>query len=888
MHPEKDETRDPVEKLAEQFLSDVRAGTATSIDDYRQRYPQHAEAIAALFPTLMMMEDLKPAARRARDSTDTLLERNVKRLGDFCITRRIGYGGMGIVYEAQQESLDRPVAIKVFAPTLLSSPRLIRRFKREAKAAGTLHHSNIVPILGVGEQWGIHYYIMQLIDGKGLDEVIDVREAQMQVESVFRLRRDWHRIAQVGWQIASALSYAHSRNVLHRDIKPANLLLDRDGTAWIADFGLAKLTTDDDGATRTGQAIGTLRYMSPEQLEGHVDERSDIYSLGLTLYEMLTWRRAFDETDHGRLLRQKTVDVPPRPRSIDKTIPRDLETIVLKAMAREPDHRYASARALEEDLERFLHDQPILARRVSPLERLWRWSKRNRALAAACASALFLAVSVLALSLWGYARLETALTGQTVQRQRATATSTLATGALDSVFERFGIEPISGIGRAGEPMLSSEAAALLEDLLRYYEALAVQDSNNPELMLKAAEAQATIGNIRQRLGQYEDAVLAYRSAIDKYNRLPSDVEHHITVAAIHNHVGRVLRQQGHEQEGLAEHAIAMGLLEQVDEAESTSAIPPIGTPSVATRAQVEQARTHYLLGARVRPGMGPHSMPPLVALAGDQAVDELAVPASDSQEVVSLEKAIQILNRLANQRELQPAHRQLLARCLRERVHDNLALRTNRDTALEARSLDILSELGQQHPENTDYQFDLVETLAEFSVFGNALDRSICAQARARLQRALEVGEALVAKRPDVASYALVVTHAHFKLAATLVHQARDLRGADRSEIMTAATEHFSTAIERLAELVVRFPEAEGFVVWQAYFHSRLADAYLELFRPREAQMQVASAIELLEAVADRSHEPIVGELTDHAYAQLNRVFSAMGAPPHLWPEQWE
>ena len=169
MHPEKDETRDPVEKLAEQFLSDVRAGTATSIDDYRQRYPEHAEAIEALFPTLMMMEDLKPAARRARDSTDTLLERNVKRLGDFRILRRIGYGGMGIVYEAQQESLDRPVAIKVFAPTLLSSPRLIRRFKREAKAAGTLHHSNIVPVLGVGEQWGIHYYIMQLIDGKGLD-----------------------------------------------------------------------------------------------------------------------------------------------------------------------------------------------------------------------------------------------------------------------------------------------------------------------------------------------------------------------------------------------------------------------------------------------------------------------------------------------------------------------------------------------------------------------------------------------------------------------------------------------------------------------------------------------------------------------------------------------
>ena len=205
MRNEHEDDREPIEQLAEKFLAEVRAGKSTSIEDYQQRYPKYAAAIEGLFPTLMMMEDLKPEMRRLRDSADTLLDRNVKQLGDFRIIRKIGYGGMGIVYEAQQESLDRPVAIKVFAPTLLSSARQIRRFKREAKAAGTLHHSNIVPVLGVGEQWGIHYYIMQLIDGKGLDQVIDLAGKRMRSEAEYELQGDWRRIAELGRQIASAL-----------------------------------------------------------------------------------------------------------------------------------------------------------------------------------------------------------------------------------------------------------------------------------------------------------------------------------------------------------------------------------------------------------------------------------------------------------------------------------------------------------------------------------------------------------------------------------------------------------------------------------------------------------------------------------------------------------
>ena len=876
-----DEFRDPVEELAEQFLAEVRAGKNITVADYQHRYPEHAESIEALFPTLLMMEDLKPAARN-RDSADTLLDRNVQRLGDFRILRKLGFGGMGIVYEAQQESLERPVAIKVFAPTLLSSPRLINRFKREAKAAGALHHSNIVPVLGVGEQWGIHYYIMQLIDGKGLDQILDAQRDHLQVESAFRFRRDWNRIADIGRQLASALEYAHSRNVLHRDIKPANLLLDRDGTAWIADFGLAKLMTDDDGVTRSGQAVGTLRYMAPEQFTGKVDQRSDIYALGLTLFEMLTWRRAFDETDHGKLVRQKTINIPPRPRSLESTIPRDMETIVMKAIAPEPQNRYQTAAALEEDLRRFLDDEPILARRISYFERLVRWSRRNRALAATSAVVLALAAALLGITLWSYLSVQNALRGQMAQRQKATAASTLATGALDSVFERFGIEPIADIEQSGEPMLSAEAAALLENLLSYYEALAEQDSSNPDLMLKAAQAQAIIGDIHQRLGHYDNSLSAYAAAIDKYRDLPDSEVRQVTMAALHNQSGQVLRLDGDEETGIAQHKLALELLDDIGVSAKGFA-RSISEGPISEDAKFELARTYYLLGRRIRPGMGPESMPPESAFAPDDASDSLAVSDPESDQVQALEEAVRLLERSANQPNASARLRQLLARCLREYVPDSLTQRSDRDRRIEARAVQLFETLMQQHPNDADYQHDLVETLAEFTVFGNSLNERVFDDAQARLQRAVALGDALVNKRPDVAAHLLVVAHAHFKLARVLTRQSRASRGPENRELLTAASDHLTSAIDLLSELTYRFPQANGFAVWMAYFYTEAADIALQLFQPEEAQDLSSYAIEIIESLPEEIRGlPTVLELTNLAYDRLFNVFRWMGTPEDI------
>ena len=189
-------------------------------------------------------------------------------------------------------------------------------------------------------------------------------------------RRFAHGVARIGVQVAEALAHAHGQGILHRDIKPSNLLLDRDGNVWVADFGLAKAIGTDD-LTHTGDIVGTVRYMAPERFHGAGDARADIYALGLTLYELLALRPAFEEKDRASLIRQVTQEDPPRLRKLNRAVPADFETIVHKAIAREPGQRYASAKALAEDLNRFIDGRPIQARRVSVPERAWRWCRRN-------------------------------------------------------------------------------------------------------------------------------------------------------------------------------------------------------------------------------------------------------------------------------------------------------------------------------------------------------------------------------------------------------------------------------------------------------------------------------------------------------------------------------
>ncbi|MHB1425069.1 MAG: serine/threonine-protein kinase [Gemmataceae bacterium] len=443
-----------LDQLAEEFAERYRRGERPPLKEYLDKYPELADDIRTLFPALVEIEEVK------EDQGETAVVETpaLRQVGDYHIVREVGRGAMGVVYEAEQVSLGRRVAVKVLAAHIASDRQSVERFRREARSAAKLHHTNIVPVFEVGQDGDICYYAMQFIQGQGLDQIIEelrrqrgralpgdapplpetctaqgadslrpavdqlaqslltgrfqieraaalvpdgtedsargddatpladtsssaVLPGQMDLSSVQTDRPHYFQsAARIGYQIAHALAYAHARKIIHRDIKPSNLLLDAAGVVWIADFGLAK--TQENALTNTGDVVGTLRYMAPERLKGEGDERGDVYALGLTLYEMLVLRPAFNARDRLQLIDRIKNEEPPRPRVLDRGIPRDLETIVLTAIHKEAKRRYQTVEAMAEDLRRFLANEPIKAKRTSHLTRLRLWGRRNPALAA--------------------------------------------------------------------------------------------------------------------------------------------------------------------------------------------------------------------------------------------------------------------------------------------------------------------------------------------------------------------------------------------------------------------------------------------------------------------------------------------------------------------------
>jgi hypothetical protein len=348
-------------------------------------------------------------------------------------------------------------------------------------------------------------------------------------------------------------------------------------------------------------------------------------------------------------------------------------------------------------------------------------------------------------------------------------------------------------------------------------------------------------------------------------------------------MGRVRRFQEQSAASTEAHLAALEALDQlqqrIESARATSNNDKQQQIQIAADGQFERARAFYLLASRIRPGMGPNSMPPDLSLN-----EEPTGPRPGNVSRRRLDTAIVLLQAITRAYPDRTAYRQLLARCLRELASDRLSQRSAADETADAQGMSILEELVQEFPENLDYQFDLVESLGEMSVFGDALGDDDLERARERIHRSVELGEALVTKRPDVALFASAAIHGTFKLSVIHQRLAEIAPGPERTQKLSAAEQLCRIAIERQAELIRRFPEALGFAAWQAEFQIRLANICLAQRRPADAQDAIVAAVRTLEHLQTRTDQPVILSMIDRAYVTLEEVLRIFGIPPELLP----
>ncbi len=864
--------------LLETFLAQSRRGAKPSVEAYAAQYPDLADDIRDIFPAAVAMEQLKTAELDAQRVVARTRHDQPERVGDFRIIREIGRGGMGVVYEAEQESLGRRVAVKVLLHQALHGTDQIRRFQREAKLSARLHHTNIVTVYGVGEHAGLHYFVMELINGVSLDRVIarlaqgaaaaeppdsDTADQTAAICRRFtgdRATNSWRAIAQFGLHVAGALQQAHDQGILHRDIKPGNVLVDAVGGTWISDFGLAKALQDED-LSRTGSTAGTLRYMAPERFQGHTTASSDLYGLGLVLYELITHRPAFADTNRTHLIHRVTHDAVPAPSASRTGVPRDLDTIVQKLTAPEPRHRYKSAAALTEDLCRFLDGRPVAARPLSRPARLWRWARRNPGLAGLSAASVLLAASALFGTSFGLVQTRQALTREKQERQRAEANAALALEAVESIVAQFaplrlGAHSAPDIADSGAtalelpstPVLSTEAAALLQDLMPLYDRLAAESGDEQQVRQKAAAAAERMGDVQFQLGQYARAEESYHKAHAMVRDLataPDSTQHVLAQVRIHNALGQLYKAMGRSDEAQQAHRSALDTAMTLPEAQRAR-----------QAAQLEMARTHFLLGAQPKV-----KGPPGRKRDGPERPDRRDRRARDAEE--HLRQATQLLNEMLQVTPDNPECLYLLALCHRERPNRHRPRDAGGTSAGQAEAMAILEQLVQNHPSAPEFRYELARCCSAVHLKHFSNDERELRRGEEQLRRGLEHMEWLVRRHPYVSRYAAGRAQISHKLSALYRQTGR----------AGEAEKHCRRAVDELTMLLERNPDVATYTVWLGAYTNSLADLLRRTGRTAEARRMLEANLARLRSVPEQDRvRAFATDLAEQADATLTRL----------------
>ena len=865
-------------EIVDEVLSKMARGEPVDIEQYAREHPDVADVVRHAIPALRAVAQSSShwnsdaSLQRSQPVTDSVGPN--APLGDFQILKELGRGGMGVVYEAEQMSMRRKVALKVLPFAGMVGGNAIQRFQNEVRAAASLDHPNIVSVYSVGEERGVHYYAMQLIRGQSLAEVIaqlvalqkdgssltaesisevlsnsernvpssatepteDIPSVASESESPTRpigkaseetIRNSGHdrqfyrSVAMLAAQAADALEHAHQNGVLHRDIKPGNLMLDGDSQLFVTDFGLARIESDA-AMTMTGDLIGTLRYMSPEQALAKrvvIDHRSDLYSLGMTLYELLTLRPAFDAAaDRQELLKKIAFEEPAKPRTRDRSIPRELETIVMKALEKNPEDRYATAQEMADDLRAFLDDRPIKASPPSPWQRVIKWSRRKPEMVTSAAIIMIVIGVGLAVSNMlimqqrnradQLAKDERAQREE-VERQQALAEQNYqdARAAVDQYLAKVSEDIL-----LKQPGMQELRKELLTLALEYYQGFADRYADDESLRYDIAATYQRMGDINEKIGSIPEAIRWHEMALDLKDTTGVRSAKDLSFGAKQkSHLALLITEGQGDLERAAE--LCHESLAMHDRA--------VAADPKSVQYQLRQAYscndTGIVFGAR-----GQHRLALEYKNRGVEILEELFRTESDDEQVVY---GLALLNRNVSVE------------------HRNLG-RSDEAKKHAERSTEMFGKLCEAEPSKRSHEFGRYLSLFEVAIVYGSQGKHLKALEIRR--EATSVIKKLVDENPAVWMY-------QQELAEITGLRGYSLRRAGR---LDESADRYKQAIATIKKVVDRFPNNVGPLKTLYRSERDLGVTYRRLGRLDEASEQYERSIVLGKRLADLSGLP--------------------------------